>query len=101
MTLEIGALQKARHPPAGLAQLSGRMCKLPVRVIPQKISLASSVISCEVYVYNHVHHLSVLQGDVMKSWVLCADCSLLEEAYFKREIQRILMLSLSLSTCCS
>lgn len=49
MTLEIGALQKARHPPAGLVQLSERMCKLSVRVIPQKISLASSVMPCEVY----------------------------------------------------
>lgn len=36
MTLEMCASQKARHPPAGLVQLSERMCKLSVRVMPWK-----------------------------------------------------------------
>lgn len=36
--------------PAGRLHLSERMCKLSVRVTPRKISLASSVISCEVYI---------------------------------------------------
>lgn len=65
MLLELGALQKARYPPAVLMQLSEKMCKRSVTVIPQKISLASSVISCEVDSSNLVHHLSVLQGDML------------------------------------
>ncbi len=58
-------------PPAGLVLLSVRMCKLSVRLIPRKISLASSVISCEVHFRIVCIIVNVLWNPVF--FVLTAD----------------------------
>lgn len=52
-------------PPAGLLQLSERMCKLSVRVILRE---KKSCIMCNILwgvFYNRVHHLSVLRADML------------------------------------